>query len=57
MVNLYNLFGLDVLLMIEKIDQIRVEVVDPDPAPNPEPEPEPEPSEAESTPEITNTIT
>ena len=51
MVNLYNLFGLDVLLMIEKIDQIRVEVVDPDPAPNPEPEPEaePEPSEAEPT--------
>ena len=49
MVNLYNLFGLDVLLMIEKIDQIRVEVVDPDPAPNPEPEPEPEPGEAEST--------
>ncbi len=43
LVNLYNLDCLDLLLMINKIDHIRMEVVDPDPAPNPEPKPDPEP--------------
>jgi hypothetical protein len=51
LVNLYNLDCLDLLLMIDKIDHIRMEVVDPDPAPNPEPEPQPEPNEPEPTSE------
>ena len=51
LVNLYNLDCLDQLLMIDEIDHIRMEVVDPDPAPNPEPEPQPEPNEPEPTSE------
>lgn len=31
--------------MIENLDLIRLEVVDPDPSPNPEPEPQPEPED------------
>lgn len=38
------------LIMIENLDLIRLEVVDPDPSPNPEPEPQPEPEEPQTEP-------
>lgn len=38
------------LIMIENLDLIRLEVVDPDPSPNPEPEPQPEPEEPQHEP-------
>jgi hypothetical protein len=43
-VKLYNIIGLDLsIIMIENLDLVRMEVVDPDPAQNPEPDPQPKP--------------